>query len=46
MSSDPDDENFKRDRKLLDKIRYCKEVLISIRTVGGATNVAPAGKES
>ncbi|KAG9024096.1 Cell cycle serine/threonine-protein kinase cdc5/MSD2 [Tulasnella sp. JGI-2019a] len=40
MKPDPtDEETTKRERKLLDKIRYCKEVLISIRTVSSSTSV-------
>ncbi|KAG8843658.1 Cell cycle serine/threonine-protein kinase cdc5/MSD2, partial [Tulasnella sp. 330] len=40
MKADPtDEESCKRERKLLDKIRYCKEVLISIRAVSSSTSV-------
>ncbi|KAG8897236.1 Cell cycle serine/threonine-protein kinase cdc5/MSD2 [Tulasnella sp. 403] len=41
-----DEVQRKADEKLLNKLKYCKEVLLSIRTVSSSTNVPPTSSST
>ncbi|KAI0090477.1 kinase-like domain-containing protein [Irpex rosettiformis] len=43
-SSNP--EQHKRNDRMIEKLRYCKEVLISIRNAGGQSQVSPTDSDS